>query len=139
MGPIASMALASVADARARLAEARQGIILIAFVTVLGLSAWAMIATAAVLGLTRLTGDPLLALVLAALALGLVAGLALTIGAILRRKARKARQARQARRALALTTALALVPSGRTGTLATAAIALAGLGYALWPDRRGKD
>ena len=136
MGPIASMALASVADARARLAEARQGIILIAFVTVLGLSAWAMIATAAVLGLTRLTGDPLLALVLAALVLGLTAGLALTIGAILRRKARNARQARQTRRALALTTALALMPSGRTGSVATLALVAAGIGFALWSNKK---
>lgn len=136
MGPIASMALASVADARARLAEARRGIILIAFVSVLGLSAWAMIATAAVLGLTRLTGDPLLALVLAALVLGLTAGLALTIGAILRRKARNARQARQTRRALALTTALALMPSGRTGSVATLALVAAGIGFALWSNKK---
>lgn len=139
MGPVASIALASLADARARFGEVRRGVVLTAVAALLGLTAWAMVMTAAVLGLIRLTGDPLLSLVLAVAALVLVAGLIVTVAMLLRRKARKAREARQARRALALTTAFALVPSGRTGTLATAAIALAGLGYALWPDRGSKD
>lgn len=139
MGPVASIALASLADARARFGEVRRGVVLTAVAALLGLTAWAMVMTAAVLGLIRLTGDPLLSLVLAAAALVLVAGLIVTVAMLLRRKARKAREARQARRALALTTAFALMPSGRAGTLATAAIALAGLGYALWPDRGSKD
>ncbi|WP_439527535.1 hypothetical protein [Pannonibacter sp.] len=136
MGPFATMALASVADARARLKDVRREMILAAIAVLLGLSAWAMVMTAAVLKLVRLTGDPLLSLVLGALALGLTAGLVLMIGAALRRRSRKARQARQARQALALTTALALLPSGRTGSIATLALVAAGLGFALWPNKR---
>lgn len=136
MGPFATMALASVADARARLKDVRREMILAAIAVLLGLSAWAMVMTAAVLTLVRLTGDPLLSLVLGALALGLTAGLVLMIGVALRRRSRKARQARQARQALALTTALALLPSGRTGSIATLALVAAGLGFALWPNKR---
>lgn len=130
------MALASVADARARLKDVRREMILAAIAVLLGLSAWAMVMTAAVLTLVRLTGDPLLSLVLGALALGLTAGLVLMIKVALRRRSRKARQARQARQALALTTALALLPSGRTGSIATLALVAAGLGFALWPNKR---
>ncbi|MFN4010732.1 MAG: hypothetical protein ACK4K8_12310 [Pannonibacter sp.] len=136
MEPFATMALASVADARARLKDVRREMILAAIAVLLGLSAWAMVMTAAVLTLVRLTGDPLLSLVLGALALGLTAGLVLMIKVALRRRSRKARQARQARQALALTTALALLPSGRTGSIATLALVAAGLGFALWPNKR---
>lgn len=137
MGPVASIALASLADARARFGEVRRGVILTAVAALLGLTAWAMVMTAAVLGLIRLTGDPLLSLTLVASALGLVTGLVLVSGSLFRRKARKARQARQARQALALTTALALMPSGRSRSVATLALVAAGIGFALWRDKRG--
>jgi hypothetical protein len=137
MGPVVSIALASVTDARARLAEARQGIALIALAALFGLSAWVMVMSTAVLGLARLTGDLLWSLTLVALALGLVTGLVLVSGSLLRRKARKARQARQARQALALTTALALMPSGRSRSVATLALVAAGIGFALWRGKQG--
>ncbi|NBN65696.1 hypothetical protein [Pannonibacter tanglangensis] len=138
MGPAASIALASVAEARAWLAEARRSAILIAATALFGLSAWVMVMTAAVLGLIRLTGDPLAALGVAALALGLCAALGVAAVARQRRRKRKARQARQARRAVALTAALTLGPSGGRGALLTAALVAVGIGLALRRSTRGR-
>lgn len=130
------MALSSVAEVRERIGDARRGLVVAAAVAFLGLSAWALILAAAVVALIRLTGDPLIGLALAALILLGLAGVVLIVATIQRRRARKAREMRQARRAIALTTALALMSSRRTGSLATVALAVAGLGLAFWPRSR---
>lgn len=116
--------------------DARRGLVVAAAVAFLGLSAWALILAAAVVGLIRLTGDLLLGLALAALVLLGLASAVLIVAAMQRRRARKAREMRQAQRAIALTSALALMSSRRTGSLATIALAVVGFGLAFWPRTR---